>query len=68
MPANRSTPTCGIAHDETARDERMDFTTAILVAVGFDPNRKHNTTTFDYVLVVIALAVAIGLTLWAFLG
>lgn len=38
------------------------------MAVGFDPNRKYNATSFDYALVAISLVVAAALVAWAFLG
>jgi hypothetical protein len=37
-------------------------------AVGFDPNRPYNAKPFDYALVVVCLAVAVGLLGWAFFG
>ena len=36
--------------------------------VGFDPNRPYNAKPFDYALVVVCLAAAIGLLGWAFFG
>lgn len=37
-------------------------------AVGFDPNRPYNAKPFDYALVAVCLAVALGLLGWAFFG
>ena len=36
--------------------------------MGFDPNRKYQRRTSDYVMVAAALVVALALVLWAFLG
>jgi hypothetical protein len=36
--------------------------------VGFDPNRPYNAKPFDYALVGVCLAVAVGLLGWAFFG
>jgi hypothetical protein len=36
--------------------------------VGFDPQRRHTRTPLDYVLVAAALAVCLGLVLWAVVG
>jgi hypothetical protein len=36
--------------------------------VGFDPQRRHIRTRLDYVLVGAALAVCVGLVLWAIVG
>jgi hypothetical protein len=36
--------------------------------VGFDPQRRHVRTPVDYVLVGAALAICVGLVLWAVLG
>jgi hypothetical protein len=36
--------------------------------VGFDPQRKHRRTPFDYVMVGAALVVCVGLVVWALVG
>ena len=36
--------------------------------MGFDPNRKHQRSTFDYFFVAGAIIVCIALVAWAFLG
>lgn len=36
--------------------------------MGFDPNRPHRKSTFDYYYVAAAVLVAVVLVLWAFLG
>jgi hypothetical protein len=36
--------------------------------VGFNPHRKYVPKRSDIALVVVALALALGLVLWAFLG
>jgi hypothetical protein len=33
--------------------------------MGFDPTRKHRTSSFDYFLVASALVVVVGLVAWA---
>lgn len=39
-----------------------------MVDVGFNPQRKHHRSPADIVFVVGALAVAVGLLVWALLG
>jgi hypothetical protein len=41
---------------------------AILGAVGFNPQRQHRRSPFDYVMVGAALAVCLGLVVWAVVG
>jgi len=36
--------------------------------MGFDPNRKHRTTRFDYWYVGLGVVVCAGLLLWALFG
>jgi hypothetical protein len=36
--------------------------------MGFDPHRRHQRSAADYVMVVAALVVCVGLVLWAALG
>jgi hypothetical protein len=36
--------------------------------VGFNPHRQHRRSNLDYVLVVAALAVCLGLVAWAIIG
>lgn len=36
--------------------------------MGFDPRRPHKNRPTDYVFVVAAIVVAIGLMVWAFFG
>jgi hypothetical protein len=36
--------------------------------MGFDPNRKHQRSTFDYFFVAGAIIICVLLVLWAFLG
>jgi hypothetical protein len=36
--------------------------------VGFDPHRQRPRTPLDYVLVVAALAICLGLVVWAVVG
>jgi hypothetical protein len=36
--------------------------------VGFNPHRQHQRTPLDYVLVGAALAICLGLVLWAVVG
>jgi len=36
--------------------------------VGFDPQRRHVRSSLDYVLVGAALAICVGLVLWAIVG
>ena len=36
--------------------------------MGFNPQRTHRRSPFDYVLVGAALAICLGLVLWAALG
>lgn len=40
----------------------------ILEAVGFDPRRQHQRSTFDYVFVAASIVVAAALLTWALLG
>jgi hypothetical protein len=40
----------------------------ILTPVGFNPYRRFRAKPADYVLVVAALLVALGLVVWAFAG
>jgi len=40
----------------------------ILTDVGYNPYRKFKASPSDYVLVVVALAVALALLAWAFFG
>ncbi|MGK0274886.1 MAG: hypothetical protein ACI9N0_001267 [Ilumatobacter sp.] len=47
---------------------RFGFEGRNTACVGFDPNRPYNAKPFDYALVVVCLAVAIGLLGWAFFG
>jgi hypothetical protein len=47
---------------------RFGFEGRNTAGVGFDPNRPYNAKPFDYALVVVCLAVAIGLLGWAFFG
>jgi hypothetical protein len=46
----------------------VSISPTILSGVGFNPYRKVRRRPSDYLLVVGALAVAIGLVLWALLG
>ena len=51
--------------------ERRDSTAmagTILMAVGFNPYRRFRAKPADYVLVAVAVLVAAGLVIWAFLG
>jgi hypothetical protein len=36
--------------------------------MGFNPQRQHRRSSFDYVMVGAALAVCLALVVWAFLG
>jgi len=36
--------------------------------MGYNPYRKHTVTPLDYLLVVSATLIAIGLVIWAFWG
>lgn len=36
--------------------------------MGLDPTRPHRTSTLDYVVVGLALAVCLGLLAWAVFG
>jgi hypothetical protein len=36
--------------------------------VGFDPQRRHVRTPLDYALVAAALAICLGLVVWAIVG
>jgi hypothetical protein len=36
--------------------------------VGFNPHRQHQRTALDYVLIAAALAICVGLVVWAVLG
>jgi len=36
--------------------------------VGYNPYRKYKAKPADYVMVVMAIVVALGLVAWAFLG
>lgn len=36
--------------------------------MGYNPYRKYRARPADYVMVVLALAIAAGLVVWAFLG
>jgi hypothetical protein len=47
---------------------RFSFEGRNTEGVGFDPNRPYNAKPFDYALVVVCLAVAVGLLGWAFFG
>jgi hypothetical protein len=40
----------------------------ILTAVGYNPYRRFRAKPVDYVLVVVAVAVALGLVAWAAFG
>jgi len=40
----------------------------MLSGVGFNPHRQVRRRPSDYVLVVVAVAVCIGLVIWAFVG
>jgi hypothetical protein len=44
------------------------MTRTILTGVGYNPYRKFRARPVDYVLVVAALVVALGLVLWGVLG
>jgi hypothetical protein len=46
----------------------MPITRTILRAVGYNPYRRFRARPADYVLVVVALVVAVGLLIWAFAG
>jgi hypothetical protein len=46
----------------------MPITATILMAVGYNPYRRFRARPADYVLVVVALLVAIVLVVWAVLG
>ena len=46
----------------------MPLDAAILVAMGFNPHRRHRRSPLDYVMVGAALAVCVGLVIWAFFG
>jgi hypothetical protein len=46
----------------------MPITATILMAVGYNPYRRFRARPADYVLVVVALLVAIVLVVWAGLG
>jgi len=41
---------------------------AILAPMGFNPQRQHRRSPFDYVMVGAALAVCLGLVIWAVVG
>jgi hypothetical protein len=49
-------------HDSTSTPR------TILMAVGYNPYRRFRARPVDYVLVVVAVLVAVALVLWAFLG
>jgi hypothetical protein len=36
--------------------------------VGFDPNRRHKRTNFDYVYVAAGLVMCVALVAWALFG
>jgi len=36
--------------------------------MGFDPHRAQRRSPFDYVMVGVALAVCVGLVVWALVG
>jgi len=36
--------------------------------MGFDPNRQHRKTPFDYWFVAMAFVACIALVVWAFFG
>ena len=36
--------------------------------VGFNPNRVHRRSPFDYVMVGAALVICLGLVIWAVVG
>jgi hypothetical protein len=40
----------------------------ILMPVGYNPYRRFRARPVDYVLVAVAVLVALALVLWAFLG
>jgi hypothetical protein len=65
-----------MANTPIATQVRIDLTsgevTGALVGdtdrVGFNPQRQHPRTPFDYVMVGAALAVCLGLVVWAVVG
>lgn len=36
--------------------------------MGFNPHEKYRASTFDYVIVALAIAVCLGLVAWGLLG
>jgi hypothetical protein len=36
--------------------------------VGFNPHRQQRRSSFDYFMVAAAMAICIGLIIWAFFG
>ena len=41
---------------------------ATIPPMGFNPHRRYKRRTSDYVLVAVALGLALALVLWGFLG
>lgn len=52
----------------TTPDRRAADPAPYRAGMGFNPHRPHRRSPADYVMVVAALAICVGLVLWAALG